>query len=156
MLFSTETSKWLLRFFSYFQYIFLDNFIKNPQTRNAHTVLPLNISAVGSVTLYMLEKVIYEGGLILQGILILDNDWGGRIRFKKTSTQYEKNCSKHQILLPESNICTFYHTKESYKSGLIQLVSIYTLNAYDFFFFFFVFFRIRTNLKKYKEVRECP
>ena len=35
--------------FSYFQDIFLNGFIKNPQTRKASAFLPLNISAVGSV-----------------------------------------------------------------------------------------------------------
>ena len=35
--------------FSYFQVIFLNDFIKNPQTRNVRSFLPLNISAVGSV-----------------------------------------------------------------------------------------------------------
>ena len=43
------TLKWLPRFFSYFQDIFLNDFIKNPQTRNVRAFLPLNISAVGSV-----------------------------------------------------------------------------------------------------------
>ena len=43
------TSKRLPQFFSYFQDIFLNDFIKNPQTRNACAFLPLNISAVGSV-----------------------------------------------------------------------------------------------------------
>ena len=42
-------SKQLPQFFSYFQDIFLNDFIKNPQTRNARAFLPLNISAVGSV-----------------------------------------------------------------------------------------------------------
>ena len=37
------TSKWLPRFFSHFQNIFLNDYIKNPQTRNA------NILAVGSL-----------------------------------------------------------------------------------------------------------
>ena len=36
-------------FFSYFQNIFLNNFIENPQTRNTRAFLPPNISAVGSV-----------------------------------------------------------------------------------------------------------
>ena len=35
--------------FFIFQDIFLNDFIKNPQTRNAREFLPLNISAVGSV-----------------------------------------------------------------------------------------------------------
>ena len=35
--------------FSCFQDTFLNDFIKNPQTRNARAFLPLNISAVGSV-----------------------------------------------------------------------------------------------------------
>ena len=52
------TSKWLPRFFSYFQNIFLNDFIKNPQTRNARTFLPLNISAVGSVGQYDQENQI--------------------------------------------------------------------------------------------------
>ena len=40
-------------FFSYFQDIFLNDFIKKPQTRNAREFLPLNISAVGSVYVYV-------------------------------------------------------------------------------------------------------
>ena len=41
--------KWLPQFFSHFQDIFLNDFLKNLQTRNARTFLPLNIPAVGSV-----------------------------------------------------------------------------------------------------------
>ena len=33
-------------------YIFLNDFIKNPQTRNAHAILPINISAVGKGGFY--------------------------------------------------------------------------------------------------------
>ena len=45
------TAKRLPQFFSYFQEIFfLNDFIKNPQTRNARAFLPLNISAVSSVS----------------------------------------------------------------------------------------------------------
>ena len=36
-------------FLIFSEYFFLDDFIKNPQTRNARSFLPLNISAVGSV-----------------------------------------------------------------------------------------------------------
>ena len=36
-------------FFHIFRIFFLNDFIKNPQTKNARTFLPLNISAVGSV-----------------------------------------------------------------------------------------------------------
>ena len=36
-------------FFHIFRIYFLNDFIKNPQTRNARAFLPLNISAVGSV-----------------------------------------------------------------------------------------------------------
>ena len=37
-------------FFIFSGYFFLNDFIKNPQTRNARAFLPLNISAVGSVS----------------------------------------------------------------------------------------------------------
>ena len=36
-------------FFTFSGSLFLNDFIKNPQTRNARPFLPLNISAVGSV-----------------------------------------------------------------------------------------------------------
>jgi hypothetical protein len=36
--------------FFYFQDIFLNDFIKNKKTRNTRAFLPLNISAVGSVS----------------------------------------------------------------------------------------------------------
>jgi hypothetical protein len=45
------TPKRLPRFFHIFRIFFKNNFIKNPQTTNARTFLPLNISAVGSVTI---------------------------------------------------------------------------------------------------------
>ena len=39
-------------FFHIFRIFFLNNFIKNPQTRNARAFLPLNISDVGSVAVF--------------------------------------------------------------------------------------------------------
>ena len=49
VLFSRQISNGSHDFFSYFQDIFLNDFIKNQQTRNARAFLLLNISAVGSV-----------------------------------------------------------------------------------------------------------
>ena len=40
------------KIFYIFRILFLYDFIKNPQTRNARTFLPLNISSVGSVFLF--------------------------------------------------------------------------------------------------------
>ena len=53
------TSKPLPQFFLIFSgYIFLNDFIKNPQTRYARAFLPLNISAVGSVTMSGMFKML--------------------------------------------------------------------------------------------------
>ena len=48
------TSKRLPQFFHIFRIFFLNDFIENPQTRNAPIFLPLNISVVGSVCSFIL------------------------------------------------------------------------------------------------------
>ena len=47
-------------FFKFSGYFFLDDYIKNPQTRNARTFLQLNISAVGSVNNSSLYRQLLE------------------------------------------------------------------------------------------------
>ena len=54
--------------FSYFQDIFLNDFIKNPQTRNARAFLPINISTVGRVQIILTDLI----ALQLQTLVLTD------------------------------------------------------------------------------------